>query len=134
MQGVGVELVAFVAVGRFAGNRVVVRLVRRDDPAVRPEARILEQSIVVAGVVDRGGNQDRRATVVVESRLETEVLDDVGDDSLLRSPALISSFIVAQRWRNTAFWKLFRPLVFCSNHWSMRLARSGAAERRALRI
>ena len=34
----------------------------------------------------------------------------------LRSPALISSSIVAQRLRSTAFWKLFRPLVFCSNH------------------
>ena len=37
----------------------------------------------------------------------------------LRSPALISSSIVAQRLRSTAFWKLFRPLVFCSNHASM---------------
>ena len=34
----------------------------------------------------------------------------------LRSPALISSSIVAQRLRSTAFWKLLRPLVFCSNH------------------
>ena len=39
----------------------------------------------------------------------------------LRSPALISSSIVAQRLRRTAFWKLFRPLVFCSNHASMAL-------------
>ena len=37
----------------------------------------------------------------------------------LRSPALISSSIVAQRLRSTAFWKLFRPFVFCSNHLSM---------------
>ena len=37
----------------------------------------------------------------------------------LRSPALINSSIVAQRLRRTAFWKLFSPLVFCSNHASM---------------
>ena len=80
---VGVELVALVAVGRLARDRVVVRLVRRDDPAVRAEARVLEQPVVVAGVVDRRRHQDRRAAVVVQARLEAEVLDDVGDDALL---------------------------------------------------
>ena len=80
---VGVELVALVAVGRLARDGVVVRLVRGDDPAVRAEARVLEQPVVVAGVVDRRGHQDRRAAVVVQARLEAEVLDDVGDDALL---------------------------------------------------
>ena len=80
---VGVELVALVAVGGLARDRVVVRLVRRDDPAVRAEARVLKQPEVVAGVVDRRGDQDRRAAVVVQPRLEAEVLDDVGDDALL---------------------------------------------------
>ena len=80
---VGVELVALVAVGGLAGDRVVVRLVGRDDPAVRAEARVLEQSEVVAGVVDRGRHQDRRAPVVVQPRLEAEILDDAGDDALL---------------------------------------------------
>jgi hypothetical protein len=37
----------------------------------------------VAGVVDRGRHQDRRAAVVVQARLEAEVLDDAGDDALL---------------------------------------------------
>jgi hypothetical protein len=37
----------------------------------------------------------------------------------LRSPALISSSIVAQRLRRTARWKLFSTFVFCSNHASM---------------
>ena len=36
--GVGVELVAFVAVGRLARDGVVVRLVGRDDPAVGAES------------------------------------------------------------------------------------------------
>ena len=35
------------------------------------------------GVVDRGGDQDRRPPIVVEPRLEAEVLDDIGDDALL---------------------------------------------------
>ena len=61
----------------------MIRLVGRDDTAVLAEARVLEQSEIVAGVVDRGGNQDRRAPVVVQARLEAEVLDDVGDDALL---------------------------------------------------
>ena len=74
---VGVELVALVAVGRLAGDRVVVRLVGRDDAAVRAEGRVLEQPVVVAGVVDRRRHQDRRAAVVVQARLEAEVLDDV---------------------------------------------------------
>ena len=38
MLRVGVELVALVAVRRFAGDGVVVRLVGRDDAAVRAEA------------------------------------------------------------------------------------------------
>src|SRR6516162_3684139 len=37
----------------------------------------------MAGVVDRGGNQDGRPPVVVEPRFEAEVLNDVGDDALL---------------------------------------------------
>jgi hypothetical protein len=37
----------------------------------------------------------------------------------LRSPALISSSMVAQRRRRTAFWKLFRFRVLCSNHSSI---------------
>jgi hypothetical protein len=37
----------------------------------------------VAGVVDRSRHQDRRAAVIVQARLEAEVLDDVGDDALL---------------------------------------------------
>ena len=81
--GVGVELVALVAVRRLAGNRVVVRLEGRDDPAVGAEVRVLEQAEVMAGIVDRGGHQDRRSPVVVEARLEAEVFDDVGDDALL---------------------------------------------------
>ena len=80
---VGVELVALVAVGRLARDGVVVRLVGRDDPAVLAEARVLEQPVVVAGVVDRRRDQDGGAAVVVQARLEAEVLDDVGDDALL---------------------------------------------------
>ena len=49
---VGVELVTLVAVGRLAGNRALVRFVRRDDPAVRPKRCILEQPVVVAGIID----------------------------------------------------------------------------------
>ncbi len=48
----------------------------------------------------------------------------------LRSPALISSSSVAQRWRNTAFWKLLRFFVFCSNQRSMaacEVSRSGTS-------
>src|SRR4029077_8757858 len=45
---VGVELVAFVAVGWLARDGVVVGLEGRDDPAVGAEARVLEQTEVVA--------------------------------------------------------------------------------------
>ena len=80
---VGVELVALVAVGKLARDGVVVRLVRCDDPAVRAEARVQEEPVVMAGVVDRRRDQEGRAAVVVQARLEAEVLDDVGDDALL---------------------------------------------------
>ncbi len=83
MLRVGVELVALVAVRRLAGDGVVVRLVGGDDPAIRVKGRVLEQAVVVASVVDRRRHQDRCATVVVETGLEAEVLDDVGDDALL---------------------------------------------------
>lgn len=39
----------------------------------------------------------------------------------LRSSALISSSIVAQRLRMMAFWKLFSVFVFCSKYASMAL-------------
>ena len=52
MLGVGVEFVAFVAVGRFAGDGVVVRLEGGDDAAVLAEGCVLEDAVVVAGVVD----------------------------------------------------------------------------------
>jgi hypothetical protein len=81
----------------------VVRLEGRDDAAVRAKRGVLEQAEVVAGVVDRGRHQNGRAPVVVQARLHTEVVDDVGDDALLALPALISSSIVAQRLRSTAF-------------------------------
>ena len=81
--GVGVELVALVAVGGLARDRVVVRLVGGDDAAVLAERRVLEQPEVVAGIVDGGRHQDGRAAIIVQARLEAEVLDDVGDDALL---------------------------------------------------
>ena len=65
MQGVGVELIALVAVGRLPRNGVVVGLVRGDDAAVLAKARVLEQPKVVAGVVDRSRHQDGCAAVVV---------------------------------------------------------------------
>jgi hypothetical protein len=80
---IGVELVSLVAVGWLAGDRVVVRLVRGDDPAILAEGRILEKTVVVASVVDAGRHEDSCATVVVQARLEAEVLDDAGDDALL---------------------------------------------------
>ena len=52
----------------------------------------------------------------------------------LRSPALISFSSVAQVLRRIAFWRLFNPLVFRSNHASWRLATSAAAARREPRI
>ena len=69
---VGVKFVALVAVGRFAGDRVVVRLVGRDDPAILAEGRVLEEIVIVAGVIDAGRNEDGGAPVVVQARLETE--------------------------------------------------------------
>ena len=80
---VGVELVAFVAVGRLAGDRVVVRLEGRDDAAELAEGGVLEEPVVVAGVVDARRHEDGRAPVVVQARLQVEVLDDAGDDALL---------------------------------------------------
>jgi len=80
---VGVELVALVTIRGLLGDRRSDRLVGGNDPAVRSERCVLQQPIVVAGVVDRCRDQDRRATVVVQPRLEAEVLDDVGDDALL---------------------------------------------------
>ena len=73
---VRVELVALVAVLGLARDGVVVRLVRRDDAAVAAEVRVLKEPEVVARVVDRRRHEDRRAPVVVEARLEREVLDD----------------------------------------------------------
>ena len=61
----------------------MVRLVRGDDPAVLAKGRVLEQPEIVAGIVDRGRHQDGRAAIIVQPRLEAEVLDDVGDDALL---------------------------------------------------
>jgi hypothetical protein len=69
MLGVGVELVALVAVWARLRDRVVVGLEGGDDPAVLAEVRVLEQPEVVAGVVDRGRHQDGRAPVVVQARL-----------------------------------------------------------------
>ena len=80
---VGVELVSLVAVGRFAGDRVVVRLVGCDDAAILAEGRVLEEPVIMAGVIDAGRHEDGRAPVVVQARLEAEVLDDAGDDALL---------------------------------------------------
>jgi hypothetical protein len=37
----------------------------------------------MTGVVDRGRNKDGRAAIVVQARLHSEVVDDVGDDPLL---------------------------------------------------
>ena len=61
----------------------MVGLVRGNDPAVWAEARVLKQPVVVARVVDRGDDQDCSTAVVIQTRLEAEVLDDVGDDALL---------------------------------------------------
>lgn len=46
---VGVEFVAFVAVGRFAGDGVVVRLERGDDAAILAKRLTLEDAVIVAG-------------------------------------------------------------------------------------
>ncbi|MNY30731.1 hypothetical protein D3C86_1648550 [compost metagenome] len=45
--------------------------------------RVLEQPEVMAGIVDRSRHQNRRAAVVVQTRLEAEILDDVGNDAVL---------------------------------------------------
>ena len=37
----------------------------------------------MAGVVDRRRDQEGRAAVVVQARLEAEILDDIADDALL---------------------------------------------------
>ena len=70
--GIRVELVSLIAVGRLARDRVVVRLVGRDDPAILAEGRVLEEIVIVAGVIDAGRNEDGGAPVVVQERLETE--------------------------------------------------------------
>ena len=54
MLRVGVELVALVAVLGLLRDRVVVGLVRGDEPAGWPQWRVLEQPVVVAGVVACG--------------------------------------------------------------------------------
>src|SRR5688500_12346196 len=63
MLRVGVEFVSLIAVGWFARNGVVIRLVGRDDPAVLTERRVLEKTVVVTGVVDRRRYQDCGAAV-----------------------------------------------------------------------
>ena len=80
---VGIELVPFVAVRWLQGNRGGVRLVGRNDAAEFPERRILKQAEVMARIVDRGRYEDGGATVVIQARLESEVLDDAGNDALL---------------------------------------------------
>jgi hypothetical protein len=61
----------------------VVWLKGRDDPAVGTETRILKQTEVVASVVDRRRDEDGRASIIVQTRLEAEILDYVGHDTLL---------------------------------------------------
>src|SRR5690349_12303907 len=49
--GIGIVLVAFVALRGLARNRVVVGLVGSDDADARREIRVLEQPVVMARVV-----------------------------------------------------------------------------------
>ena len=83
---VSVELVALVAVGWLPRYRIVVWLVGGDDAAVLAERLALEHPEIMAGVVDPRRHQNGRAPVVVQTRLESEVLDDVGNDALLALP------------------------------------------------
>ena len=80
---VSVELIALVAVGGLARDRVVVRLVGGDDAAILAEG-------AYSGRAGSNGrhrrccrHQNGRAAVIVQARLEAEVLDDAGDDALL---------------------------------------------------
>ena len=91
---VGVELVAFVAVGRLARDGVVVRLVGSDDAAVLAKRRILQQAKVVTGVMDGGGHEDGRAAAVVQARAQGKVLDDAAGDAQL---ALLGAHQLFQR-------------------------------------
>ena len=83
MLGVGVKLVALVALGGFARNGVVVWLVRGDDAAVVAKARVLEQAQIVASVVNGCRHQNGRAPVVVQAWLHAKVVNDVGHDAPL---------------------------------------------------
>jgi len=80
---VRVELVPLVAVGRLARDRVMVRLKGRDDAAMLAEVRVLEQAEVVACVIDAGRDQNRRAPVVIQARLQGKVFDDARNNALL---------------------------------------------------
>ena len=82
MFGVRVELVPFVAVGRFPRDRARVRFVRRNEPAVLTKSRVLEEPEIMTCVVNGSRHQNRRTPVVIEPRFETEILDDTGKDPL----------------------------------------------------
>src|SRR6185369_11674867 len=84
--GIGIELIALIAVRRFARDGVVVRFERRDDAAELAEGGVLEKSVIVAGVIDACGHENRGATIVVQARFQVEVFNDAVDDSLLALP------------------------------------------------
>ena len=112
MLGVGVKLVALVAVLGLARNRVVVGLVGRNDSAVLAKRRVLEQTEVVAGVVDGGCHQNGRAPVIVQTRLDSEVVDDVGDDALLALTGTHQLFHRRPALTQNRTLKVVQPLGF----------------------
>ena len=83
MLGISIKLIAFIAVGRLAGDGVMVRLKRRDHTAILAKWLGLKDAEVVASVVDARGHEDGGAPVVVEARLGVEIMDDARGDSCL---------------------------------------------------
>ncbi|MNF92324.1 hypothetical protein D3C84_749650 [compost metagenome] len=60
----------------------MVRFIGRNDAAVRAEQGGLKQAEVLAGIVDAGCHKNGRTPVVVQTRLQAEVLDDAGDNAM----------------------------------------------------
>src|SRR5215212_2548117 len=61
----------------------MVRLVGGDDAAELAESGVLKEPVIVTGVVDARRHENRSAPIVVQARLQAEVLDDAVDNALL---------------------------------------------------
>ena len=52
----------------------MIRLERRDYPTISSKGRILEETVVVAGVINRSRYQDSSASIIVQPWLQTRIL------------------------------------------------------------